>query len=420
MVRDEILARTHAGSNGGRDVKQEESCRQQGIALGSCRGRLNWPDDYQSWEKLAAHCDSIDQLSDLEKEQAKRSFTFLRGELGEDFLVRAYSEGHPLAANIGNLAPWTRRWVAHFADSLRELQTAENYSRLLTLLKSKERAAEALLTTKFAAMLSKAGFGVTIDPPITVQGVEKVPDLRLIDAASGEELYVEVSASHVSVVERDAHEMGWLLLRPLMGVPILRYTARFYKSLSRPHLISLVWQIAELAYRVRQDGAFRELVIEDVLELGVAPEHDVEMLNRWGAPRGLSAGTIEGPPYNVDEVHRTQQKVKREQRQLPPDRPNVLIIESLRLFLRSRDIVKIVSELEETVYEYPHLLAVVISGSITGRARTDVKTKGQHVFVQRAAFGLVQEYYLLLLNRFCELKVSPSVISSLYGAFRPT
>ncbi len=77
------------------------------------------------------------------------------------------------------------------------------------------------------------------------------------------------------------------------------------------------------------------------------------------------------------------------------------------------------SRLEETVYEYPHLMAVVISGSITGRAKTDVKTSGQHTFVQRAAFGLVQEYYLLLLNRFCQVKVSPSVISRLYGAFRP-
>src|SRR5712691_10090486 len=140
---------------------------------------LTWPEDYQSWEKLAAHCDSIDQLTDLEKEQAKRSFGFLRGELGEDFLTRAYAEGHPLAANIGNLAPWTRRWVAHFADSLRELRTAANYNQLLASLKSEQRAAEALLTTKFAAMLSKAGFGVTIDPPIIVQGARKVPDLRL-------------------------------------------------------------------------------------------------------------------------------------------------------------------------------------------------------------------------------------------------
>jgi hypothetical protein len=379
---------------------------------------LNWPDDYQSWEKLAAHCDSIDELSDLEKEQAKRSFRFLRGELGEDFLARAYAEGHALAANIGNLAPWTRRWVAHFADSLRELQAAENYQRLLTLLKSKERAPEALLTTKFAAMLSKAGFGLTIDSPITVHDVRKVPDLRLIDLESGEELYVEISASRPSVVERDAHEIGWLITRPLMGLPLLRYTARIYKSLSRPHLISLVRQTAELAHRVRQDGAFRELVIDGVLELGVAPEHDVVMLNRWGAPRGLQAGTIEGPPYNVDEVQRTEQKVKHEQRQLPLDRPNVLIIENLRLFLHSRDIEKVVSQLEETVYEYPHVLAVMISGSIPGRAKTDVKTSGQHLFVQRAAFGLVQEYYLLLFNRFCELKVSPSVISRLYGAFR--
>src|SRR5256885_1929680 len=107
---------------------------------------LTWPDDYQSWEKLGAHCSSIEELTDLEKEHAKRSFAFLRRELGEDFLARAYAEGHPLAANIGNLAPWTRRWVAHFADSLRELQAAENYGQLLALLESKERAAEALLT----------------------------------------------------------------------------------------------------------------------------------------------------------------------------------------------------------------------------------------------------------------------------------
>src|SRR5438105_13663207 len=100
-------------------------------------------DDYQNWAKLIEHCDSLEGLTDFQKEQAKRALAFLRQELGNDFLKTGFGTGHPLIQHLMNLAPWTRKWLVAFAEDLARLREDPKYPQLLARLKDKERYGEA-------------------------------------------------------------------------------------------------------------------------------------------------------------------------------------------------------------------------------------------------------------------------------------
>src|SRR3990170_232796 len=331
-------------------------------------------EDYRNWEKLIQHCEFIEGLTDVEREKAKRAFQLLRTELGQDFLSVAFDIGHPIIQNIVNLAPWTRKWIAWFAEALKELKDQENYSSLLNRITDKDKFSEGFSVLEIAYKFSKAGFRISIDPSIDVSGRTKVPDIKTVNEGVGDELFVEVSILGESERHRDA----------------------------------IVKEIEEVVKKVKKETSFQELIVEDVIEIGIAPENDKQFLEKWARERGWKVGEFSGPPFDVDEVLRTKRKIENEQKQLPHSNPNILIIKNNNLFFHVRDIRKAINELEETVYKYSHLLAVVVTGEYMGSGENIISMKDQHVFIKKARADLLVEQYIILFNQFCELKISPS------------
>lgn len=150
----------------------------------------------------------------------------------------------------------------------------------------------------------------------------------------------------------------------------------------------------------------------------MAPESDKQFLEKWASERGLKVGELSGPAFNVDEILRTKRKFEKEQKQLPHDHPNIVIIRNNNLFFHVHDVRKAISELEEEVYEYPHLLAVVVAGGYIGGGESVTAMKDQHVFIRKTRADLLVEQYIILFNQFCEIKVSPTTITKMYNAFR--
>ncbi len=126
------------------------------------------PEDYKNWNKLIEHCEVLEELTDFEKENAKRAFQILREELGEDFLDYAFNKRHPICQYIMNLAPWTRKWITWFAEALRELKEQENYYSLLNRIKDENKFSEGLSVLEIAYKFSKAGFKITVDPQVKI------------------------------------------------------------------------------------------------------------------------------------------------------------------------------------------------------------------------------------------------------------
>jgi hypothetical protein len=230
-------------------------------------------EDYYDWDKLIQHSQILEGFTPFEKEKCKRAFQFLKEELGEEFLKVAFSEGHPICYYITNLAPWTRKWIIWFAEALEELKNQENYSSLLKRIKDKTKFEEGVSILEIGFKFSKAGFKITIDPITEVSERKKIPDLKIIDKDTEEELFVEFSHCGPSEIEKRVHQTMDAITNILWhSIPFLHYSGRVHKTLSKKHLAEIIKKIEEMVEKVKKDNTFHELVIDDVIEIGIAPE----------------------------------------------------------------------------------------------------------------------------------------------------
>lgn len=375
------------------------------------------PADWKNWEKLIQRCDTIEELTDVEKEKTKRAFLFLKREFGEEFLEYAIDGLHPIAYYIINSAPWTSKWLTRFAEALKSLKEVDGYASLVQRLKHKDKFFEGESVLEVAYKFSKAGFKITVDP-LTIEN-KKVPDLKIVNEEAKEELFVEVSNQQQSINYSKALRTFDKISEPLTFLVFLNcYSCgRVLKVLSERHLSEIVKQINEKIELMKNEDAFQELIIDDTIELAIAPNKDKDILEKWAESRGLKVGEFRGPLINADELQRTKAKIQREQEQLPRNSPNILVIGNNNLFFNLHDVRKGIGELEECVYEFSHILFFIVRGDYEGTAENEIIMKDQHLFIKRSREDLNVEQYMILLNRYCDFPVSPATISKVYLAF---
>jgi hypothetical protein len=149
-------------------------------------------DDYVSWDKYDQQNQLIEELTDSERERAKKGMHYLRVLLGEGFLRQASAQGNPIFTwFFRNSAPHARRSLIRLAEELESFENADGFKSLIARLKDCERAAEALTVLGVSSSFSRVGFSISFDPDI--QGNRKVPDLLIVDPDNREEICVEVS-----------------------------------------------------------------------------------------------------------------------------------------------------------------------------------------------------------------------------------
>jgi hypothetical protein len=370
--------------------------------------------EYRNWEGLATQCEIIDGLSTVEREKARRAFQTLGSLLGADFLDLAIRERHPILQELVNLAPWTRRRITWLAGTLTSLQDASGFGGVLRRFRIPKQFGEAMSLFRTAASLQSAGFNVEFEP--TISGFAKVPDLALVHQRTGERLYVEITALQASDIAKAASRTSFgIASQVLFAAPFLNYVGRIHRSLSERHLADVVEQVR--ATVARGKTSFQELVIANVVEMALAPDNDRDLLDAWANEHGLEVGTLSGPPIEVDEVQRVRSRIRGEQKQLPAGVANIVVIEGFSPMLDGRSIEHIVSDIAETLYDANHVFAAVISGGYMGDGVPEATMYGQHCHVRRRRFDVLIEEHLVLVNRFCDVSVSPAVLSDVYRAY---
>ena len=355
-------------------------------------------DDYRNWDALAYHCRSINELTEIEKEKAERAFQFLKVEFGEDFLIEAYDYDHPIISWVNNLAPWTRKWFIRFSESLKDLKSLDNYPNLLKRLKDRKGFNEALSVLEVTEKLSKAGFMTALDPIVNIQTGYKKPDLKIWKKDSEEILYAEVSQQFESEQEVEAKETMDEIFGVIWRHPSLLWSGRIYKSLSERHIEEIVNNLKITVEKSKEENKFRELTEEGVAEIAVAPDNDKAIIEKWAVEKKLRVGEFIGPPFNVDKILRLKNKIRKEQRQLPKDEANLMIIKNNNFFIRTNDIRQATYNLEEEVYKYPHILAIVISGGHLGPSQIDYKIIGQNIYIQKTKDFITEKHLILIMS----------------------
>jgi hypothetical protein len=271
-----------------------------------------------------------------------------------------------------------------------------------------------------AVKLSYAGFKIAIDQTVSASDRIKKPDIKITNPENGEVIYVEVSIQGENYITKEAsmvnsriHDQLW------KHFPKLNYSGKILKSLSENHLESVLLKLNRVIEKVLKENSFYELKIEGIIEIGIGPSHDTELLEQWSKKHGLKAGEFLGPKVSTNELQRLRGKIDTEQKQLPNEFPGIVIINNNNLYLGSQVIDMVISELEEYVYRFPHLLfSIIYADYFCGSRESLIKVKDQHFYVVKPTDHLHTEEDIVLFNQFCKHKISPSTIAKVYNAFR--
>ena len=336
---------------------------------------LRTVDDHVNWDIYEQQNCFFEDLTDDEKDSATAGVRYLRQLLGENFLRRAVETRNPIFGwFFANAAPHARRSLIRLAEELKAFEAVEGFKGLVQRLKFADKAAEALTVLSAASQFARVGFQISFDPP--VPNTRKVSDLLLIDPDNGERVYVEVSRlkrserhelnSHAySVIQSQVLNAIWACADAanITGPHVLPYV-RILRSIRREDLQELIEQIVQAIFEAARSDEYRELRIGNVVEMAVSPTHDHSQAESWAKERGMR-DLVEAPPIDFSrELPRARNKIRKKMRQLPSDKPGILVIpiENLLFFIfRGEDIIAVLSE---ELRRHQHLLCAGFSDSL--------------------------------------------------------
>ncbi|MHB8336867.1 MAG: hypothetical protein ACYDEE_05570 [Ignavibacteriaceae bacterium] len=270
----------------------------------------------QDWNTIANHCDEFDGLTVEEKVRVKRAFSFLKNEFGDDFL-RTIDSAHPFNFHIHNYAPPSRLWFAYLAAMIESVKYFPNYISLLKRLKVPNKFHEAYTVLETSFNFKSVGFDIEFDPGITINGRNKVPDLKLINTETKESFYCEVSVSYTSVKQNEAMKTEIEIFNAVISATGLEFAGRVTKTLPDIEKTEIKDKIINLAKTVSEELGFGVLIIEDVLILGYATQDNVEKLEDWAKNNGCSLRSFEGPYFDVNEMRRIENKINEKKNNYP-------------------------------------------------------------------------------------------------------
>jgi len=322
---------------------------------------------------------------------------------GQEIVNAPLKNDHPLAWMLLNRAPWTRQWLAWFAQSARDLSATQGFEGLLARLRDPRLYGEAISVFRVGARLFRSGFTVAFDQPIAVSGQDKRPDLRLAIQGESDWAYGEVTVLHTSQETLQAEATSQAICDAIIGAsPELIHACRIIRPLAKPHLRQVVEEVRKVATRARVTGKLQSYFKEGVLQLGVAPVEDQAGLEAWASQTGNVTHCIEGPPIRTDEPRRTKHRVANKAKQIPSGHHNVLFVESPSLLYSGYGITELMRELAEGVFEYPHVGGLVVTQMhLGGDAEANVSQAGNK-YLRRVSHELLIEHHLIMFNEYAD------------------
>jgi hypothetical protein len=381
-------------------------------------------EDYERWDPYILECDFIEGLTTEDRQRAKQALEYLRKVFGRNFLKDALEQGHPLLPLFLNRAPWTRLKLIGLAEALEKMRGAENFKTAFKRIKNvlpigtDGQFAAGYSVLQIAYQFFRAGFRVRF---VDERGSYKRPDLDLFNDETGEELSVEVSVLHTPADVKKIEDVNRYLFLHISGVETVAQVTiygQMLRSVDEREAAAVVMRINQLAAEVNAAGELRELIDEDI-EVGIAPRYKIEELNQWATERGLSPD-FAGPLMTFSEIPRVQRKIKEKLEQLPNNKPGIIVIPYLTDFLfHFYDLGQIIGELERQASESPNLLAIVLSQGYTDKpiGHIVLEESSPHIIISRTTAGCIEEPIVIIKNRALALSVSHSTMAKIDGAF---
>lgn len=404
-------------------------------------------EDRWNWDKYIQQCDLI-QLSDVDRQHAKASFAYLRLVLGEGFLRRADHERNPIFLwYFRNAAPGARLSLIRFVDALKALEGALNFGSILRDIKRRlkieedlKRLTEKLSIVEIAYKIFAAGFEIEFEPNVSVADHRgrvrpKIPDFRIIDRVNKQDIVVEVSRMNPSDQQRlisQTFDLVWRLLvsegmhgdpealKDILHPRHILPRAVIHRGIENDELQNIVRQIRALIQHVRASGEFGELVISDTIEICIASYDNHHLAREWAAKRGLrEADLVTGANIVSDEIARAKVKLRNELKQVPNDKPSLIVIEAAKnLLFFVYDLRDLALVLAEELKRHPKLLWAIFYHSFVSSGDESFSVEiGPHTFTNQTMNDRSTQQALIIRNTACTNRVPLETLSKLNAAF---
>lgn len=362
-------------------------------------------------EKWSYHKKAIrenEHLSSSDKEKVLMGLAQVERIFGEDFLEIAIQKRHPILKYFFNNAPWTRFWLAEFGVMLSELEGCDGFERIHERLISEQNFPTALSELEIAFKFKNADFLVEFYPK---HGRYEC-DLKV--KKQNEEIYIEIANIGPSEEERKT----WHTFHELSGTYIFDHevevAGKVYKSLSSPRIAEIRRKISSCAKEAKKTKRCIVISQPGIVEIIICPRSLSDEVSKWLKQKGLSSH-FEGPSYQVDELRRVVKAFRDENRQLPKDKPGIVVLYHSRIFVKSNadSYRRLVYELEEEIYEHSNLTAgVLVFPDVVGASEAG-SYGGDFAWSRKTKSQLKGENTVVIKNKYSKFQISEDAILAL-------
>lgn len=306
----------------------------------------------KSWDYYLSHIDQQDEIEETEKQELFQKWGYLREVLGETWFVKEESKLHPLHGYFYNAAPWCLRWIGELGESIKYLQEKENFDDILKRLISNYTFEEAYCELRVGYSLFKLGVPFEFLRPLKKK---KTPDIVM--NIGERKIFVEITKKNSPEdplhSSQNYNEISWFLLDKIPSN--FSYNFDILKPLSTPRTNQIIKICEDMIDKAKKSG-FEEFHIPNIIDLYI---YEREYIDRVPTEKQV----MRGRTPDFDELSRIRGTIKTKEIQLRSEQPNVLLIfDSLLWPLENKELFysKLVDTLEETVYQFTNLSAVII------------------------------------------------------------
>lgn len=375
--------------------------------------------EYFSWQYQVESCDSLEEISVLERNKAKIAFAFLKKYFGDDFPKEIMVINTRFRTFFWNKVPWTRVWFTWLGEAIKNLENSQNFKSVIKKLRSSiaDDFEEALTLLEYGLKFVKAGFNVDFERGTTnAKGENTSPDIYLTNIETGEKIFVEITRLKPNP---EIEEMSDIFYRSinqgLMNGKQINCSGRLFKSISRERLKEIKQEVDKKVESVLKNNSFEEIKKEGVIEMAFAGQNHYNTLVQWAEENGYKIDSFALP--EIDKFKRLKSKIVHKAKQSSPNYSNLLIIKNDDYSsIANPD--RTFDELEETLYKCEDLLGVIIVAYQFGGKEKQVQSYGMNTFITRTERHALTSLTGIMLNKFYKkVPVTLHTLTRLIEAF---
>lgn len=365
-----------------------------------------------NWDDVKVEGGSKPDFSPLELQQLEDAKQHLSRFFGDDFPQAKVP--HPFHAMLFNRAPWTRKEIIQFYRSLVLSSSFDNRDGLHKRLLDPNGFREAKSVLDCAVLFAEAGFSVDIEPSLETIGSTRLPDLKITAPVVKDSFFVEVSTVGESREELEARSKFDRITFKFFLQDKVLWRGRLHRIPSDKRMVEIEARLDQAIERCRLNQSMEIVSIPGILDVWLAPAGRESKLGDLAKSSGLDNGSFEGPSTDPRLVPRLKERVLEKARQLPEGEPGVIWIrldQVLGFHLKPDELWETLSEF---IQAFSHVVALVLTWKRFG---FDETADPPNVLTKKNA-GFMQDKFLVILNDYCEVKVTPAAIHRLSLVFK--